>query len=79
MTYLPFRGPRLAAALGTTQTDPALLCDKCDVVLAITTTGRRGPPRWLIEGKAPRGWRRLDRGDLPARHVCPSCRKAGAA
>lgn len=56
---------------------PAVYCDGigCTVsVVALTRSG--GPPAWLLNGKAPKGWA-VERDDDKHTRLdwCPDCRK----
>jgi hypothetical protein len=52
---------------------PTLTCDMCKTVMDVRAV-RGAQPLWLINKKAPKGWRRYDRGDSPAQHACPKCK-----
>jgi hypothetical protein len=53
---------------------PQVVCDTCGATLNASARGHRGPPRWLIDGRVPPGWRKTT--ETPARHSCPVCVKA---
>ncbi len=76
MTYHCGIGPGLQR-LGLKPCGPHLTCDGCGTVYNIVARPRRGPPKWLVDGKAPKGWTRLlDDGEGLSRHYCPRCRPA---
>lgn len=60
--------------------EPALHCDTagCGTVLVVRPV-RGGPPRWLIDGRAPKGWRRVTEPDGRRRDTCPRCLATPAA
>ncbi len=74
MTYHP--GMRLASFGGPNQ-DPHLTCDGCGVRYNIPAD--RMPPKWLMENKAPKGWRYETKVDPKTqeqrtKHYCPRCK-----
>ena len=80
MTYRAGIGPSLAQAMGITDASfkPTLTCDvvNCGTRLVVRPT-RGGAPAWLLNKKAPKGWRRHEQpGDAPAQHTCPQCSTA---
>lgn len=51
-----------------------MTCDVVDCGARMVVKPVRGcMPAWLANKKAPKGWRRFDRGDKPAKHMCPRC------
>jgi hypothetical protein len=57
-------------ALGLEPGPPRITCDQCGEVMAV----KYGmPPAWLLNGKAPRGWRSVALKDGTRRDFCPSC------
>lgn len=55
---------------------PRVTCDSCGARIVVVT-GRRGPPRWLLDGKAPPGWRTTKNDDGTRTDWCKACRTAG--
>lgn len=80
MTYHAGVGPRLAAALGIVNaTGPLVSCDGdgstcANFVLGTLKSG--GPASWLLNCKAPPGWKMI-RVDEPfsRKDYCPSCKQ----
>lgn len=74
MTYRAGVSGALAAWFPEHDSEPQLCCDAqaCGTRMAVRPT-RGGAPAWLRNRKAPKGWKRIDRGDLPAQHLCPRC------
>lgn len=52
--------------------EPRVACDDCGTVLYIRTR-RGGPPKWLLDGKAPPKWRGGRRDDGTRWDKCPRC------
>lgn len=53
--------------------EPAIYCDGCGLRL-VARTRSGGPPAWLLNGKAPRGWRVERTGLGLRRDWCPTCK-----
>jgi hypothetical protein len=66
------------AALGFAPREPHIECDGCGLRWNIPTD--RAPPVWFLDGKAPKGWKRVDAigetDQMERRDYCPRC-KAG--
>lgn len=68
----------LLASIGGTTQDPHLTCDGRGLVYRIPTN--KPAPSWLLDNKAPRGWRReaviepVTNTQLPSKHYCPRCK-----
>lgn len=73
MTYRCGIGVSAARLIGVEPDDPRVTCDGCGLVLRISVD--RPPPAWLLDGRAPPGWR-LVRGDENRRDYCPRCKDA---
>ena len=58
--------------IGIPDTDAHITCDWCGVVYRISMG--YGPPTWLLDGKAPRGWARGLNADCTRWDCCPRCR-----
>ncbi len=59
--------------------EPTLFCDAvgCHRQMTVRPTPW-GAPKWLRDGKAPKGWKRYAQpDDAPALHTCPDCSRAG--
>ena len=58
---------------------PYVRCDECGTTL-IAETRSGGPPTWLLNRKAPKGWllirREQEDGSVFRRDYCPRCRVA---
>lgn len=66
-------GTRGLAALGIPDSEPRVICDGCGVVLhARTRSG--GPPAWLLNGTAPKGWAGGRNEDGTRWDRCPRCK-----
>lgn len=67
----------LLATIGGPNRYPHLTCDGCGTKYNIPTN--KPAPKWLLDNKAPRGWRHETTAD-PAtqaqttKHYCPRCR-----
>jgi hypothetical protein len=62
--------------LGFEPGEPRITCDGCGVVkLARTKTG--GPPMWLLNRKAPPGWKLIRHEDDTRTDYCPQCKGSG--
>lgn len=74
MSYHCGIGPRLGAMMGTGDRDPYVKCDGCGVVKHI---GGNIAPAWLLDNKAPPGWK-LVRGEIGGyvmrADYCPMCK-----
>jgi hypothetical protein len=66
------------ASLGFTPGPPHLRCDGCGLVLEAVTQ-RGGPPSWLLNRKAPKGWKMIRNDDGTRRDWCPRCKDTPAA
>lgn len=68
----------MLAAAGGVDREPRLTCNGCGVVHHISP--RKPAPQWLLNNKAPRGWRRepvvepVTNAELPSKHYCPRCK-----
>lgn len=58
--------------LGFEPREPHITCDGCGLVKNITS-GRMGPPRWFLDGKAVPGWKLVREGEKRCDY-CPVCR-----
>lgn len=65
-------GTRGMAALGIPDADARVTCDDCGEVLPVGPF-RRGPPLWLLDGRAPPKWRGGRRPDGTRWDRCPRC------
>lgn len=63
------------AHLGIPDDDPRLICDWCGMAL-YARAGAGGPPRWLLSGKPPKGWRGGLREDGTRLDMCPGCARS---
>lgn len=69
MTY--YCGTAGLTRLGIANDGPRIVCDECGIVYRLRTD--RPPPAWFMDGKAPPGWKRMEK---PKRHDrCANCRK----
>lgn len=59
--------------LGLKSRDPHIFCDGCGLTLEL---GHGPAPVWLLENKAPKGWRSVRVDDQRSRHYCPRCKDA---
>lgn len=76
MSYTCGIAPNMAR-LGFTPGPPHITCDGCGVKL-VAQKSNGAPPAWLLNGKAPPGWK-LERTDTGAGRVyrsdwCPRCK-----
>lgn len=68
----------MLAAIGGPDRYPHLTCDGCGLVYRIPTN--KPAPRWLLDNKAPKGWRRdavvepVTGTALSSKHYCPRCK-----
>src|SRR5690242_4568711 len=76
MSYRSHVDARLAAMAGIEPGGPWIECNSCGTRLTIDR-GKR-PPQWLLDGRAPRGWRTTAKGDGTRTDRCPSCRQVHA-
>lgn len=65
---------RNMASIGLADQDAHLTCDGCGVILPVLKKHTRGPPNWLLAGKAPRGWYRELHEDMTSTDLCPVCK-----
>jgi hypothetical protein len=78
MSYRCGIGPGMEK-LGLEPGPPRVTCDGCGKQLpAVTKTG--GPPMWLLNGKAPKGWLLIRHeepktGAILREDYCPACRQ----
>lgn len=80
MSYRCGIGRGMKALTGLDEGPPRIKCDSCgEILIARTKSG--GPPAWLLNHRAPKGWLLIRRED-PATGVvlredyCPTCHKA---
>lgn len=63
--------------IGFEPREPAIRCDGCGITVAIANRTSFAP-KWFLDGKAPKGWKRID--DCGKRRdYCPRCRPKEAA
>jgi hypothetical protein len=79
MSYHCGIGPAMAAVLGMLPCEPHIKCDSCGVEKRIQARGAGGniAPAWLLDNKAPSGWKlyRHEDGEMRADY-CPKCKVA---
>ena len=72
MSYRCAIGPGMER-IGMLPCEAHIRCDGCGVtILARTRTG--GPPAWLLNRKAPRGWKLIRQPDDTRVDYCPKCK-----
>jgi len=60
------------AALGIRPRDPYVVCDAPGCAARCEGLTRDGMPRaWIRSGKAPPGWRKVERAETVPLHYCP--------
>ena len=60
---------------GLTPGPPHIRCDGCGITLEARTKSG-GPPAWLLNGKAPRGWKCVrDAEHYTRQDWCPRCKE----
>ncbi len=72
MGYLCGIGPGMRS-LGLEPREPQVTCDADGCTARVVISDDQPPPRWLLNGKAPKGWRRVPRKDVAALYYCPKC------
>lgn len=83
MTYRAGVSPELAAMMRwQTPAYPTLQCDICMFSIEVKAGRGGGPPAWLRNNKAPKGWFRVcatseGKEVGKALHMCPRCRAEG--
>lgn len=66
-------GTRGLSHLGIADGDARIICDVCGATLSAETRVG-GPQRWLLDGKAPKGWQCKRDSETHTRYdVCPQC------
>ena len=70
MSYIP--GSFGLARIGIPDDTPRVVCDGCGMVLRIKAD--RPPPAWLLDGKAPKGWKFVRDGER-RKDMCPRCKQ----
>lgn len=77
MSYHAGVGGSLATAMGIPACGPHIKCDDCGVEKHINGRGAGGniAPAWLLDNKAPPGWKlfRHEDGEMRADY-CPTCK-----
>jgi hypothetical protein len=61
-------------ALGFRSCDPAIICDGCGLLRPVVPPGRKGPPAWFLDGKAPPKWKLAQSEHNTRRDFCPRCK-----
>lgn len=64
----------LAAAMGVEPGGPWVKCDTCGVKLTAITSRHGMPKKWLLDGKAPPGWRTEKHADGTRTDWCQRCK-----
>lgn len=77
MTYHCGVGPRLARIADVEVCEPHLTCDGCGIVFRWNLN--KPPPMWLLDRKAPRGWRVEREEDGGRSDYCTRCKGRRAA
>lgn len=62
----------LASMLGVEPGPPRVTCDGCGERIVIREN--RMPPRWLLDGKPPPGWRTRKNNDGTRTDWCKACK-----
>lgn len=64
----------LASMMGVDPGGPRLTCDGPDCTARVIVREGRRPPKWLLDGRAPKGWRNSKSADGTRYDWCPECR-----
>lgn len=67
----------LAKLLGVEPGGPRVTCDGCGARIVVRDD--RMPPKWLLDGKPPRGWATVKNADGTRTDTCGNCRKKAKA
>ena len=58
-----------AEAIGLTAGPPMIICNGCRARYVI----KAPPPKWFLDGKAPRGWMTIRLDNNARQDLCPTC------